>query len=949
MEFKNCFDGVINIDDIKKIISSENIKIVSFDIFDTLLIRPSFEPRDIFHLVAAKVDKLYGVDFIEMRFHAEEEIGNNDLNLSQIYDYIKRKYKLTERLADLLQKEELACEKHFLNVRTDMMEVYNYAVKLGKRVIAVSDMYLGSDFLLDVLQSKGYSEIKKVYVSNEAHCRKDTGKLYDYVFDQERVRPEEFCHLGDNYHSDFECALAKGITAIYYPSVKDIAFAAHSIFNQVWLYNDNGIRISPDPAARVIMGYALHELLKSRNNYAGEKVFDTFEHFVQLGLAPVLFYIAHKIATNEEIQQNYEKMFFASRDGYLPKIAYDIVSKHMDIIPSEYVYCGRRAYSFIQYDNILNFLSNAVQKNKFTFKSVILNFITDNKLSHKILNSLTDEEVEIDFISNRKKCISLLKKFEIELNAFYEHEKKNAIEYYTSIFNIKNVIFDAGYSGSIWAGLSSLKGKEFQKVYLWETSKNQEQDQQNNIHTILLMNDPLPSPFHLVYEELFSPLESGCIGFRDKKPVFECISFSERMKEIYAVISTKSANAIENFCCYFGEYLSFIKPYDTTALQRPIFYAFGESPYAETSLFKDIYFPDPVAGVFTSLGGKLYQWMNTENVFSLTGFEDPSKKINFKAINVNSNKIGIHIHMFYADLFEELLLYLKEFPYKFDLFITVVKDEYINILSNVFNKTTIKNLDNIEILTVTNRGRDVAPWLVSMAYTQKNYDLFCHLHTKKSYHLGKEMGTDWRRYLYRNLLEQESVRSIIAHFEENKTLGCVFPKEFPPLAELCKANKIPQEGDFGEIEIINDLMRRMGINRPFIKSDLFFSEGTMMWYRPAALKRLFDLNLTYEDFPPEPIGVGGTIAHAIERLPALVCEESGYQARTFTPYPYQEEPAAPVVVQENNAFHRFIKTNKFLMKLMLLKYKIMTEITHGSRKRRYREKKNILKQIMRKK
>ena len=55
--------------------------------------------------------------------------------------------------------------------------------------------------------------------------------------------------------------------------------------------------------------------------------------------------------------------------------------------------------------------------------------------------------------------------------------------------------------------------------------------------------------------------------------------------------------------------------------------------------------------------------------------------------------------------------------------------------------------------------------------------------------------------------------------------------------------------------------------------------GTMFWYRPEALKPLFDLNLTEQDFPEEPLPVDGTIAHAIERLPVYIAWSQGYDFR----------------------------------------------------------------------
>lgn len=41
--------------------------------------------------------------------------------------------------------------------------------------------------------------------------------------------------------------------------------------------------------------------------------------------------------------------------------------------------------------------------------------------------------------------------------------------------------------------------------------------------------------------------------------------------------------------------------------------------------------------------------------------------------------------------------------------------------------------------------------------------------------------------------------------------------------------------------------------------------GTMFWFRPRAMKLLFDRDWEYEDFPPEPNAIDGTLLHAIEK------------------------------------------------------------------------------------
>lgn len=44
-----------------------------------------------------------------------------------------------------------------------------------------------------------------------------------------------------------------------------------------------------------------------------------------------------------------------------------------------------------------------------------------------------------------------------------------------------------------------------------------------------------------------------------------------------------------------------------------------------------------------------------------------------------------------------------------------------------------------------------------------------------------------------------------------------------------------------------------------------FGQGTMFWCRSICLQRLWELDLKWEDFPAEPIGTDGTLAHVLER------------------------------------------------------------------------------------
>ena len=124
--------------------------------------------------------------------------------------------------------------------------------------------------------------------------------------------------------------------------------------------------------------------------------------------------------------------------------------------------------------------------------------------------------------------------------------------------------------------------------------------------------------------------------------------------------------------------------------------------------------------------------------------------------------------------------------------------------------------------------------------------------------------------------------------------------------DSCKENiscNIPLIGDYNEQRIIEELMQKMNIRRGFSRDDMLYSCGTMLWYRPEALKPLFDLNLAFDDFPEEPIPNGGTIAHAIERMPGLVCAAQGYRTVLFNEVPEETtgkpDGGAPAIEHTN--------------------------------------------------
>jgi rhamnosyltransferase len=194
------------------------------------------------------------------------------------------------------------------------------------------------------------------------------------------------------------------------------------------------------------------------------------------------------------------------------------------------------------------------------------------------------------------------------------------------------------------------------------------------------------------------------------------------------------------------------------------------------------------------------------------------------------------------------------------------------------------------VRVIENRGRDVSALLVGAADLVSRYDLICSMHDKKSNYIKPaSIGETWSDKLFEcNLASREFVQNLIGEFAHDKFLGMTFPffpfhGEFLPLFASSVAWNTNRDR-YGNFTKTVELLRKMNIELPLDKGLPPISPfGTMFWFRSDALKKLFDLNWKYDDFPPEPNDLDGTILHAIERAYAPIAQGSGYYSAYVMP------------------------------------------------------------------
>lgn len=216
-----------------------------------------------------------------------------------------------------------------------------------------------------------------------------------------------------------------------------------------------------------------------------------------------------------------------------------------------------------------------------------------------------------------------------------------------------------------------------------------------------------------------------------------------------------------------------------------------------------------------------------------------------------SADLAVACHIFYLNLWNELVEQIAQIPYPFDLYVTVTEQpgapELAEDISQDFPTAWVK--------LVPNHGRDIYPFvaLVNSGLIER-YPVVCKLHTKRSPH--RHDGDSWRRELVRGILgSPANVSAILRAFADDDSLGLVVAD-----GHLYSG---PKWWD-GNMARCQELARRSGIE--IARDTAPFAGGSIFWVRGSVLRRVRELDLRATSFERETGALDGTTAHAVERL-----------------------------------------------------------------------------------
>ena len=236
-------------------------------------------------------------------------------------------------------------------------------------------------------------------------------------------------------------------------------------------------------------------------------------------------------------------------------------------------------------------------------------------------------------------------------------------------------------------------------------------------------------------------------------------------------------------------------------------------------------------------------------------------------------KIAVCVHLFYPDMFEQIIPYLNNLDYPYKL--------YINLCPGKYNKKQVDLIYNYKpdaIINVSrNKGVDVGGFLYTFKKIDGDTDLIIKIHTKKG--IGSELtpsesvkrkgliptmrvANKWFHDMMVGILKDvSSVNNIINEFKTNQKCGMVGFKLY---------NNLGPNKD----EIIK-IMNLINLNKDLIGGE--FIGGTIFWIRYDILKKYLNDNTIDTILKSMPDGyiIEPSPQHAIERIFGYMVKSEG--------------------------------------------------------------------------
>lgn len=570
--------------------------VISFDIFDTLIVRPFYKPSDLFVLLNEEWVELYGrrdaVPFSEMRINAEsaarEKVKQKfpqfeEISLDEIYEEFEYLYDVSKEISETFKQKEIELEIGFGQPRKKVCELYDMARWIGKTVVAVSDMYLPRYVIEKILKNCGCDYFDGIYLSCEKRRTKASGGLFEIMLEDIGIEGKECLHLGDNWNSDCMPAQKLGIEAWRTAKPIDLLMNKVNDLNKAARRGNFGTLLERNSRGNFLRYVHAYEYYGIRCMLAviANRIFDNpyvdYEPNTDFNRNPYnVGYMAlgmHDFAIVRWLissNKNKKKIHFVARDGYLAKKIYEIVQRYEKDIPeADYFYMSRKSFLPLSVETKNDWWSI---KNYITYKGK-----SPRELLEYYAPILEDDLDNLGAILWKYGIIADKPlEDEIQYNAFikavqnelHDDEKiegyRNEMKaYFSGILNPEEVMFDIGYSGRAQAVLSKLLGYGIDAYYIHTLSDRALVNATENDFELYTFYDYTPALTGKIRELVQSEPAPSCIGYEKNtdgiyEPVFENSDWNYHEYYVISQIHRGALDFTEDFMSTFKEHMNYM-------------------------------------------------------------------------------------------------------------------------------------------------------------------------------------------------------------------------------------------------------------------------------------------------------------------------------------------------------------------------------------------------------
>lgn len=589
---------------LNEVVKSDKYRVICFDIFNTLLVRPLFASGDIYRLLGKKIgfENLHdAVSMAEKLLRAAEGTDRVCVSSEMLYKEIEklfpRKFSAERTLA---AEEEL-----YMNICTErryVKKLYDTALRCGKEIALITDYPVSRKLLEKLLAKNGYTGYRDIYTAHETGTAKKDGSIFTLIakeFSDVTDSASGIFYLTTVYDNDMKSAEGVGMSARYIPS--PIA-ALRKCRRLGELYNN----LPADSDNRYLIAYSANRVFDdpfieySDNGYLNGSI-DNFGDFV---FSPLVLAFEKWMLDDCE-NSGVTDLCYVYRDGYLPEKIHNVMGEYYGSVKTCRMYLTRALANvfYAEENNGLNeslnkYLTGANMKRDVFIKSRLFAEEGSEDFSEAVRIFRQHGVLNADDIIRRDEYFKYAQEFEGIFKRGAQKRLGETKDYINSVFSGrgKTAVFDVGYRGSACGILKKNFGIDTIGYHFFakEMVKNVNAEGLDVRSPVFmgLSDEQKTTVIQVLTEDLLNSQEQSVIGVKRDGDGFillrdEHVSFSKAID----AIQTSCVEYARGFVSLLGRDIKIMK-FDVLAFYEFYRRFLERMSESDCELFSDICFVD---------------------------------------------------------------------------------------------------------------------------------------------------------------------------------------------------------------------------------------------------------------------------------------------------------------------------------------------------------------------